>query len=182
MANGTINADAASTKKEMTEQARDLEQIDFGIKKSIRYHSRRRAFFERLDNLANWLVAVAGASAFAAVVGTNGGFLSKVLTAVITVIALGNVILGFGARARLHQDLYRKFSELAIEVAGIEKPPTTQDISRLRAKRLTLEADEPHTIDALERWCWNEEAESRGCKPANLQQLTRWQQFRVRFS
>jgi hypothetical protein len=43
-------------------------------------------------------------------------FPSKVLTALVTAIALLDVIWGFGARARIHQDLYRRFSELAIAI------------------------------------------------------------------
>jgi hypothetical protein len=171
----------ATTTEKITPESEALESIDFGIKKSIRYHSKRRAFFERVDNISNWLVAVAGASAFASVVGDSGSLLSKILTFLITAIALADVILSFGARARLHQDLYRRFSELAIELSNIHSP-TIHDIARLRAKRLSLEAEEPHIIDALERFCWNEEAAARGADPEQLHSLTKWQRLRARLS
>jgi hypothetical protein len=174
-------AAAPATEEVMTPEARDLEGVDFGVKKSMRYHSRRRAFFERLDNITNWLVAVVGASAFAAITGEadhGKSWLPKILTAIITVIALADVIFACGTRSRIHQDLYRRFSDLAIEISGLEHP-TARDINRLRAKRLTLEADEPHIIDALERWCWNEEAEARGAAPERLQELTKWQRLRA---
>jgi hypothetical protein len=156
-----------------------LETLDFGIKKSMRYHSKRRDLFERLDNFSNWLVAVAGASAFASVVGDSASTLSKVLTALVTAIALLDVIWGFGARARIHQDLYRRFSELAIEMATMDNPDA-REIARMRARRLALEAEEPHIIDALERRCWNEEAEARGATQDQLQSLNKWQRLRVR--
>ena len=170
---------ATTTENNIASESEAFERLDFGINKSLRYHSKRRALFERLDNFTNWLVAVAGASAFAAVIGDPASSLSKILTALITAIALLDVIWGFGARARLHQDLYRRFSELAVEMAGMEKI-NTHDIAKFRAKRLSLEADEPHIIDALERWCWNEEAEARGAQAEQLQQLTAWQRLRVR--
>ena len=171
----------ATTTEKLTPESEALESIDFGIKKSIRYHSKRRAFFERWDNIANWLVAVAGASAFASVVGDSASLLSKILTFLMTAIALADVIVSFGARARLHQDLYRRFSELAIEITHMSNP-TPHDIATLRAKRLSLEAEEPHIIDAIERWCWSEEAESRGADSADLQPLTKWQRLRARLS
>ena len=188
-ASGTkaVTTPGAATERDMTaernpervEVGRELEGIDFGIKKSMRYHSSRRAVFERLDNFTNWLVAVAGASAFASVVGDEKGKLAIYSTFVVMGIALADVIFGFGARARLHQDLYRRFSELAVEIAKLDEP-TARDVAELRAKRLAIEADEPHIIDALERWCWNEEAEARGSN--QFQTLTKWQQIRARLS
>ncbi|MGH7054194.1 MAG: hypothetical protein ACREFA_10305, partial [Stellaceae bacterium] len=160
--------------KGMTPEERSLWDLDFSIKKSIRYHARRRASFERLDNAANVIVAIFGASAFAALMGDPAALASKILTAMVTAMALADVILAFGSRARTYADLYRKFSDLAIEISQIPQP-TSLEISRLRAKRLILEADEPHIIDALERVCWNEEAESRGVSREHLQPLNRWQ-------
>lgn len=170
----------APTEEVRSTAAVDLDNIDFGAKKSMRYHSRRRAALERCDSWANWIVAVTGASAFAAIVGEANTF-AKILTFGVAAISLADVIFSFGARARLHQDLYRRFSDLAVEVSLIETP-TPHDIARLRAKRLTMEADEPHVIDALERCCWNEEAEARGATPDQLQALSFWQRARARFA
>jgi len=163
----------------MTREVYDLEGIDFGIRKSMRYHSRRRAALERWDSWTNWIVAVAGASAFAAIVGEANTF-AKILTFFVAAISLADVIFSFGARSRLHQDLYRRFAELAVEVSLVDSP-IPHDIARLRAKRLAIETDEPHVIDALERLCWNEEAEARG--RIDVQQpLTRRQRLVARLS
>jgi hypothetical protein len=180
----SVSAAPTAPRQEVTtpQEQHDLEGIDFGVKKSMRYHSRRRAALERWDNWTNWIVAVTGASAFAAIVGSgdHASTFAKVLTFAVAAISLADVIFSFGARSRLHQDLYRRFAELAVEVSLVETA-TSHDISRLRAKRLTIEADEPHVIDALERWCWNEEAEARGQMDAR-QPLTGWQRLVARFS
>jgi hypothetical protein len=172
---------AAGSKTEVTPEERSLWDIDFGVKKSLRYHARRRAFFERLDNLVNVLVAVTGASAFAVLMGEHGSLFSKIATGIVALLSLAAVVLGFGRCARAHQDLYRKFSDLAIEIAEIERP-SGRDIARLRAKRLALEAEEPHIIDALERHCWNEEAEARGTPRSELQPLNWFQRMRLHFT
>lgn len=159
----------------------EVEQIDFSVKKSIRYHSRRCARFERLDLFTKWLTAVAGAMAFAAIVGDARSGWAAVLTFIITALAFADVVVSFGSRAHLHKHLYRCFSEMAVEIAQLETPAAS-DLARLRAKRLALESEEPHIIDALERWCWNEEAESRGATSDILQTLSKWQRFRARIA
>ena len=146
---GTPGPNPTEAERVTGADVRDLDAIDFGIKKTIRYHSRRRASLERRENLINWIVAVTGAAAFAAIVG-DADLFAKILTFLVAGISLANVIFSFGSRSRIHQDLYRRFSELAIEVSLLENP-TAHDIARLRAKRLAMEADEPHVIDALER-------------------------------
>jgi hypothetical protein len=173
-------ATASSPAKEMTSEQRDLWDIDFGVKKSLRYHARRRAFYERLDNLSNVLVAITGASAFAVLIGGEGE-IAKYVSGAVAILALVAAVLGFGRRAREYQDLYRRFSELAIKIATFEHP-TAQDIARLRAERLSLEAEEPYIVDALERQCWNEEAEARGYDKENLQPLSAAQRLRLCFT
>jgi hypothetical protein len=162
--------------------ALELEKVDFGLNKSIRYHSRRRARFEMLDGLTKWLTVVAGASAFAAIVGDARQGWAAGLTLIITGLGLADIIFSFSARARLHADLSKRFSELSVDAAHLENEPTSTDISVLRAKRRALEGDEPPIIDALERWCWNEEAVSRGLPPEQLQKLSGWQRFVARVS
>jgi uncharacterized membrane protein len=107
---GTASAAPSAAPSErggVTPEERNLEEIDFIAKKSMRYHSRLRASLERLDNWSNWLIAVVGASAFAALVGSDTSKLAKVLTFAVAAIGLADVIFSFGSRARVHQDLYR---------------------------------------------------------------------------
>ncbi len=155
----------------------ELWNIDFGVKKSMRYHARRRAFFEKLENATRVIVAISGASAFSALMG-DYALLSKIATGLVTVFALADIVLGFGRRAREQDTLYRHFSEMAADIAKIEHPTVTQ-ISELKARRLRLEADEPNIIDALERKCWNDEAASRGTAADELQKLSLCQRLRA---
>jgi hypothetical protein len=50
-------ATAATEEEGCLTLQRELEAIDFAAKKSIRYHSKKRALFEHLDDFTNWLVA-----------------------------------------------------------------------------------------------------------------------------
>jgi hypothetical protein len=144
--------------REATKEAKDLDSIDFGVQKSLRYHARRRRFFEALDNITKFLVVVTSASAFVAILGGEKSSITTSLTAAVTILALADITFGFGRRSRIYQDLYRQFSELAIAITLV-LDPTRQDVTQLQARRLRIEADEPPQIYALERWCWNEEAE-----------------------
>jgi hypothetical protein len=165
----------------MTPEEQAIWDIDFGVKKSIRYHARRRAFYDRLENWTKILVAVSGAAAFATLIGNPDHWFPKIATAFVAAFGLADVVLNFGARARLHEELYRKFSELAVEIATTSRAAAV-DVAKFRALRLTLETSEPPIIDALERECWNAEAESRGTDPQYLQELSRLQKFRAGLS
>jgi hypothetical protein len=167
--------------REITKEEKDLESIDFGVKKSLRYHAIRRRFFETWENITKCLVAFTSAWAFIAILGGENSSITIVLTAAVTILALADIIFGFGRRARMYQDLYRQFSDLAIAIALV-LDPTRQDVAQLKARRLRIEADEPPLIDALERWCWNAEAEARHAAPEMLHKLTKWQKLRARLS
>jgi hypothetical protein len=156
----------------------ELERVDFGVKKSLRYHSRVRAYYERLDIWTKWLSAVAGASAFAVLLGDSKSLSAAALTFIVTALALLDIIVAFSQKARLHQDLYRRFSDLAIEIAKLQHP-IAPDVAQMRAKRIAIEADEPPAIDVLEKWCWNLEAASRGGNQGDFHQLSKWQKLRA---
>jgi hypothetical protein len=166
--------------REITQEEEVLASIDFGVKKSLRYHARRRRFFEKLDNITKFLVVVTSASAFIAILGDKSS-ITTALTAVVTILALADITFGFGRRSRMYQDFYRQFSELAMAIALV-LDPSRKDVAELQARRLKIEADEPPQIYALERWCWNEEAEARDTAPEDLHKLTKLQKLWARLS
>jgi energy-coupling factor transporter transmembrane protein EcfT len=94
----------------------DLEQqrfgIDFDVAKSIRYHAYRRSFWDAADNTSKILTVVSGMAVLVSIIGSNNpvaiGF-----AFVVAVTGAMDVVLGFSARARTHDGLYRAFSRLA---------------------------------------------------------------------
>jgi len=143
----------------------DSTKLEFAVHKSIRYHGKRRAFFDGLHNAAMVTVAMGGSAAFAALLteGTAsiGVNLPLYVSGIIAAVSAFDLVLGFPTRARVHDSLYRRYCDLAAEIASAQNP---DEITKTRwgERRLLIEKDEPTPVDALNVICHNQEAEARG--------------------
>jgi hypothetical protein len=76
--------------------------------------------------------------------------------------------------ARVHtMDLCVRFTNLAAELEKL--PPTPENLAKVRAKRLEIEADETEVKRLVEIRATNEEARGRGVPEAQFTKLTRMQ-------
>lgn len=117
--------------------ARQWDQLLFGVKRSIRYHTRRRCFFERIGFAAKFCsVFFGGGTAVAALLKTHRTAAAAfgLLTAAFSA---SDLIIGYAAKARLYHDLSRKFIELEKEMLAIWKNPTEADLIAMTTKRLS---------------------------------------------
>src|SRR5206468_8580735 len=102
-------AEPASTELSAHEK-RELHNLLFGVRRSIRYHNHRRRFFDGLDKFTKILSAVAGSAAVATALGSYKT-VTVILAAVIAVFSSADLIIGAGPAARLHADLAKRFAE-----------------------------------------------------------------------
>lgn len=146
-------------------------QLDFDIEKSLRYHQRRRRHYEFLHRAIMLGIIVAGSAAFADFYadGRWFGLISAVLAAV-------DLVYGLSHKARDHQDLHRRFTELAKAIRTTHQP-TDADLDRWTRERLDIESDEPPVFWALEASCFNEVAMSRGHPRSEWVPLKQWQKL-----
>lgn len=137
-----------------------FDQTSFTVNVSLRYHAKRRHWYQALHNAAN---ACSVISAMAVFVAISGEFptVAKWAAIIPALLTAGDLVYGFSRRADEHRRLYERFSELAQDVAGVAVP-TEADVRRVMIARLRIEADEPAAIDTLNVICHNAEAESRG--------------------
>ena len=73
-----------------------------------------------------------------------------------------DLVVGFSERARKHDELYRRFTNLAAEIVRAGRPISLEIENDLKAKRLLIEADEPTALEVLNVLCHNAEAEAKG--------------------
>ncbi|MEI6985921.1 MAG: hypothetical protein WCK65_07325 [Rhodospirillaceae bacterium] len=157
---------AAATKAEAEQVAEDLYKLDFAVHVSLRYHSRRRAWFDALHRLSMVLSAVGGSAALASVLTAGQSTAvpnSLVLVVAMSVTAAGafSVAFGFSERARVANDLYRRFAALARDIAA-HQAPVACELRKWRAERLLIEADEPSINSVINILCHNAEVGARG--------------------
>ncbi|WP_085725772.1 hypothetical protein [Pseudomonas sp. R37(2017)] len=137
----------------------------FGIRRSIRYHLRRRAFFERLDQLSNMFSVIFGSTAVYGILDTNAKVLALASSAVVTVLASINLVVGSAQRARAHSDFVRQYVELEKRMLV---PPTEDCLLAIMTDRLSIEAGEPPVLHVLNSICHNELMRSMGYKKEEL--------------
>lgn len=148
----------------------------FCVRRSARYHDRRRAFFERLHRLTSVLtVLMAGSVLFE--IGRSGetaGWLMG-LAVIAALLAASDVVVGYSSRANQHLGLKARFVDL--EMAILKGDETSEVWTEHHLVRLGIERDEPPIYRALDLLCHNELLRAEGCDASKLVVLTdpqRW--------
>jgi hypothetical protein len=152
-----------------------LAPLDFSVHVSMRYHARRRAWYDRFHRVMMLIIAVSGSAGVAAI---YGGLLAEAEYLAIAVAVAGALELAFSLpeRARVEDALYRRFTLLAAEIADA---PTIGDdeLRAWEAKRLLIRADADDRLEVLRRICHNLEAEARAYPPERRYRLWPWQRL-----
>lgn len=142
-----------------------LDDLDFAIEKSLRYHQRRRAHYERLHKVVMFGVILSGSIAFAE--------LAPYVALVGVVLATSDLVFGFAHKSRDHVMLHSDFTALAIDMRSTDEPDNQKQGEWIR-RRLEIEAKEPATFWAVEASCYNEVCYARGCENEGLVELNWW--------
>lgn len=130
----------------------------FGARKSIRYHQRRRSFFENLHALASALQVFAGASAVAALVSGHPDWGVGLAAAAAALVVL-DLVAGTSRKATAHLNLAQQFAELERAMVPWEHRTSELDASQatgFRQKRLQIEEAEPPKLRVVDILCHNE--------------------------
>ena len=142
----------------------DLEQeqfnLLFGVRRSIRYHNRRRLFFDRLSKLSDMITAISGSATVASVLSKVSDTVPIAFAAVAAVSSAINLVLATATMARQHHDLARQFITLEKEI--LKPDLNRENLQRLTEQRLDIEANEPPPLRVLDSICHNELAKAMG--------------------
>jgi len=141
-------------------EERELHNLQFGVRRSIRYHNRRRRFFDGFDRLVKVLSVIGGSAAVVAVTARypNVGMAFAALVAVLSALSL---VVAPAQAARLYEELARKFANLEYKMK-CAKDPNADQLNEFQAERLLIEADEPPPMRVLDIICHNELCEAMG--------------------
>ena len=148
----------------MTDEKLKKEWHDqlFGVRRSIRYHIYRRAFFDRLGNLTTFLTIASGGGVLVASGGTPDTFWTMFYGGAAALFGTIDLVLGFALKARDHSDLAKRFTELEQQIVRIGSNPTEKDVADITCARLEIETDEPPIFRVLDATCHNELVRSYG--------------------
>ena len=127
----------------------------FDALRNALYHTQRRAFFDMLNRLMNFLVIIAGASVVGKV-AESLRFDSIWLELGVVLLATAQLVFDFGKLAREHEFLQRRYYEVLAEMDAEAPADLEAAKKRWSAKLLTIAADEPMLMRALDAVAYNQ--------------------------
>jgi hypothetical protein len=138
----------------------ELHDLLFGVRRSIRYHNRRRRFFDGFDKFVKIISVVGGSAAFAAAMATHNQ-ITMAFAALVALFAAISLVVGPAQAARLHEELGRKFGKLEHQIKT-HRDLNPDKLREFQAERLVIELDEPPIMRVLDTICHNELCEALG--------------------
>lgn len=128
----------------------------FSIRRSVRYHNRRRSFFDRWHHAMTVLSFIGGSGVFFTLLKELGDIYPLMLSAIIVVASAIDLIFNFTAKARAHHDYARKYFEIEKDMIRHGKDFDDNLIRDWTVRRLDIEAEEPPVLHVLNVICHNE--------------------------
>lgn len=160
--------------KDMTDEQYGLL---FDVRRSMRYHDRRRAFFERMHRVTNLLtILMAGSVLYD--LGRSGetAWWLMGLGVIAALLAALDMVVGYGSRAALHGELKARFAGL--EIAMLRGASDAATWSEHQVQRLSIERDEPPIYRALDLLCRNEQLKAEGVTlKSEFERLDWWHRY-----
>ena len=125
----------------------------FGVRRSVRYHDRRRRFYEVWNSATIAMGAIGGSAAVATVTAQlSPGWLPAIAAAAVAVASAVDLAVGTARRANHHGDLARQFIGLEQRFAHGRSLDDAEH-EELTRERLRIEATEPPVLHLLNALC-----------------------------
>ena len=158
---------------------REKNDLLFGVRRSIRYHSRRRQFYDRVHTIAATLTALSGSATIASVLGSFGQPWTILFAVIVAVSSAIDLVFGTDRASRMHDDLARKFLDLekSIIITGNTKHITEEILAEFTARRLDIEMNEPPVLKVLDSICHNELLRAMGFGESHFLKISWYQRF-----
>jgi hypothetical protein len=133
-----------------------------------------QSFYDGCYNGTRVATALSGTASFFSLIA-GGTEIAKWLTGIVAAAATFDQVFRFNRRARTHEALTRRFTDLSSKIAGWEAVP--QNLKKAKAERLRIERDEPPVKRLIDLKAQNEEVRARGisddhCVPLSPLQRT----------
>lgn len=150
----------------------EFHNLLFGVRRSIRYHSRRRSFYDRFNLSVNAFSLIMGSATVLGTLKDHWHGLAIFAAMLVTILAAINLVVGSARQARLHHDLCKRFIDLEKEITSC-KDRNEDNLALFTGERLDIEAEEPPMLHVLNSICHNELARAMGySEPEHFAKIT----------
>ena len=159
----------------MNDKDQSYADLLFGVRRSVRYNSRRQAFFYAWDRTTSFLLLLLGSGEVWLVL-KDFEFPAVTVGLAISAISGAKLVFAFGRKAGVHSQFVKDFTRLEKELRATSSQTT---VKRVTVERLDLEATEPPVKHALNVICHNELAQATGLR--ERYKVTRLQKFTANY-
>ena len=146
----------------------------FGVRRTIRYHTHRRKFFDKLSVWSDFLIIISGGTVvgFASSSETGHRAWTILFGALVAVLGSFDLVIGFSNKARDYHDLAREFSVLERQITAATDARTKENLILFSNKRLEIEENEPPILQVLNCYCDNELIKALGLPRNEMVKIT----------
>ena len=177
-----MGVESKAAERDVEQRRKEHYRLLFSARRGVRYHLSRERFLMRCHQVASFLTAIVGTSAFAALVsnGPTGGW-SKWLVGLAAILAALDLVLGFSRTAHRHAEFARECAELEREALRVGGEPSEIELAKLVDRRLEIEAREPAVRRVLDILCHDELVIALGLPESYLSNVTPFQRKLAQF-
>lgn len=154
----------------------EIEVLRFNVVRSIRYHDKRRGFFDRVSKFSKIISFFGSTAAAVTILKSWSDLAAAIFAASAAGFTIVDTICGTAARYTLHTDLKNRFAKLLNDVEIVQKP-TEQEIIRLRNMRREIEESEPPVLHVLNSICFNDSVSALGLSESEMVTIGSMQGF-----
>jgi hypothetical protein len=160
-------------------EKRESEQhaLLFGVRRSVRYHVRRRQHFDRLDKFIKLFTTVGGIGTVVTLLARASEWVVMVYGALAGVFSTIDLVISTAEMARVHADLARDFIGLEKQMVLAGEKLTEAELAGFVARRLEIEAQEPPPLRVLDTICYNDLVRAMGYDKSHQKKVTALQKF-----
>jgi hypothetical protein len=139
-----------------------LEALRFNVARSLRYHDKRRAFFDLLGKALQMLALLGSSAAVLALVKeSQSEFFAVLFSAVAAGSSLLNLVIGTTSKLEAYTKLKNRFLDLEGKIEAV-RVADEETVQRLQDERYQIEKDEPAISNWLNKVVYNETVDALG--------------------
>jgi len=127
----------------------------WGVRRSQRYHARRRVFYQRWHQCTAFVGIMGGSAVIASVGDIVPQWVALVAALGVAALCAADLIAKTADMAHIHNALRGRFMALERHIVNAHHA-TEKDLATWQAERLAIEAEEPPVHVALDILCENE--------------------------
>jgi hypothetical protein len=132
-------------------------QLSFYVRRCVKYHSYRAAFFGKLNVTTAFVGVLFGSATLTSLVAQAPGCVTIATSLIVTIFSAFDLVIGTGKKTWEHNELKKRYMNVELELLGAA-PDTTSEIKlkEIEIKIRQIELDEPPELQFLNAMAENE--------------------------